>query len=138
MYFDSALRDCINFFFSCHCKVKRTALGIGSLVLDNLDVYGMSSIKSSIHQTCLFRFQFLRIFFTLQFRHDSVYECSSLSITQVLDARDPIGTRCPHIETFLKKEKPHKHLVFVLNKCDLVPTWATVSIRSYLSKPPLL
>ena len=25
----------------------------------------------------------------------------------------------------MKKEKPHKHLVFVLNKCDLVPTWVT-------------
>ena len=38
-----------------------------------------------------------------------------------------MGTRSPHIETYLKKEKPWKHLIFVLNKCDLVPTWATVS-----------
>lgn len=27
----------------------------------------------------------------------------------------------------MKKEKQHKHLIFVLNKCDLVPTWVTVS-----------
>ncbi|XP_051892087.1 nucleolar GTP-binding protein 2 [Pristis pectinata] len=50
---------------------------------------------------------------------------SSDVIIQVLDARDPMGTRSPHIEAYLKKEKPWKHLVFVFNKCDLVPTWAT-------------
>lgn len=41
-----------------------------------------------------------------------------------------MGTRSPHIETYLKKEKPWKHLIFVLNKCDLVPTWATVSMTT--------
>ena len=44
----------------------------------------------------------------------------------MLDARDPLGTRSKQIEQFLKKEKPHKHLLFLLNKCDLIPTWATV------------
>lgn len=48
-------------------------------------------------------------------------------IPQVLDARDPQGTRSRHIEEFLRKDKPHKHLIFILNKCDLVPTWVTVS-----------
>lgn len=48
-------------------------------------------------------------------------------IAQVLDARDPQGTRSKHIEEYLRKEKPHKQLVFILNKVDLVPTWATVS-----------
>lgn len=56
---------------------------------------------------------------------------SSDVVVQVLDARDPMGTRSPHIETYLKKEKPWKHLIFVLNKCDLVPTWATVSMAAY-------
>ncbi|XP_013772709.1 nucleolar GTP-binding protein 2-like [Limulus polyphemus] len=46
-------------------------------------------------------------------------------IIQVLDARNPMGTRSHHIENFLRKEKPHKHLIFILNKCDLVPTWVT-------------
>ncbi len=46
-------------------------------------------------------------------------------IIQVLDARDPNGTRSPHIEKHLKKNHPGKHLVFLLNKCDLVPTWVT-------------
>lgn len=50
---------------------------------------------------------------------------SSDVIIQVLDARDPIGTRSKSIEAYLKKEKPWKHLIFVLNKCDLVPTWVT-------------
>ncbi|XP_059486838.1 uncharacterized protein LOC132203228 [Neocloeon triangulifer] len=50
---------------------------------------------------------------------------SSDVVLQVLDARDPAGTRSSHIEKFLRTEKPHKHLVFVLNKVDLVPTWVT-------------
>jgi len=50
---------------------------------------------------------------------------SSDVVIQVLDARDPIGTRSKHIEDFMKNEKKHKHLIFILNKCDLVPTWVT-------------
>ena len=52
--------------------------------------------------------------------------------SQVLDARDPMGTRSSHIESFMKKEKQHKHLIFVLNKCDLVPTWVTVRNCSFI------
>ena len=36
--------------------------------------------------------------------------------------------------TFLKKEASHKHLVFLLNKCDLVPTRVTSAWLRYLSK----
>lgn len=50
---------------------------------------------------------------------------SSDVLLQVLDARDPLGTRSKFIEEFLRKEKPHKHLFFILNKVDLVPTWVT-------------
>lgn len=50
---------------------------------------------------------------------------SSDVVLQVLDARDPLGTRSLHIENFLRTEKPHKHLIFILNKVDLVPTWVT-------------
>lgn len=50
---------------------------------------------------------------------------SSDVLLQVLDARDPMGTRSPYVENFLKKEKPHKHLIFILNKVDLVPNWVT-------------
>ncbi|KAI1393015.1 nucleolar GTP-binding protein [Hypoxylon trugodes] len=43
-------------------------------------------------------------------------------IIHVLDARDPLGTRCRSVEKYLREEAPHKHLIFVLNKTDLVPT----------------
>ena len=46
---------------------------------------------------------------------------SSDVLVEVLDARDPIGTRCPHAEAFLKKEAKHKHLVLLLNKCAAAP-----------------
>lgn len=61
---------------------------------------------------------------------------SSDVVIQVLDARNPDGTRCKQVEQYIKKEKQHKHLIFVLNKCDLVPTWITVSHRIfYLLNP---
>lgn len=41
---------------------------------------------------------------------------SSDVVMQILDIRDPIGTRCPHIEKYLKKHAAHKHLVLILNK----------------------
>lgn len=41
---------------------------------------------------------------------------SSDVVVHVLDARDPLGTRCRAVEKYLKEEAPHKHLVFVLNK----------------------
>jgi len=51
---------------------------------------------------------------------------SSDVLVQVLDARDPMGTRCQRIEQELQqKDRRHKHMIFVLNKCDLVPTWVT-------------
>lgn len=52
---------------------------------------------------------------------------SSDVVIHVLDARDPIGTRCRSVEKYLREEAPHKHLIFVLNKCDLVPTGVCVS-----------
>ncbi|XP_025899169.1 nucleolar GTP-binding protein 2 [Nothoprocta perdicaria] len=59
---------------------------------------------------------------------------SSDVVVQVLDARDPMGTRSPHVESYLKKEKHWKHLIFVLNKCDLIPTWATKRWVAVLSQ----
>lgn len=59
---------------------------------------------------------------------------SSDVIIQVLDARDPMGTRSKSIETYIKKEKPWKHLIFVLNKCDLIPTWVTKRWVAVLSQ----
>jgi len=59
---------------------------------------------------------------------------SSDVVVEVLDARDPLGTRAPHAEAFIKKEANHKHLIFLLNKCDLVPTRVTAAWLRYLSK----
>lgn len=56
---------------------------------------------------------------------------SSDVVIHVLDARDPIGTRCKPVVEYLTKEKTHKHLVYVLNKVDLVPTWVTVSALTF-------
>lgn len=50
---------------------------------------------------------------------------SSDVVLQVLDSRDPMGTRSPPVEKYLRIDKAHKHLIFVLNKVDLVPTWVT-------------
>ncbi|KAJ2371122.1 GTPase required for pre-60S ribosomal subunit nuclear export and maturation [Coemansia sp. RSA 2607] len=59
---------------------------------------------------------------------------SSDIILHVLDARDPEGTRCRHVEKHIKTEAPHKHLIFVLNKVDLVPTWVTARWVKVLSR----
>jgi nuclear GTP-binding protein len=60
---------------------------------------------------------------------------SSDVVIHVLDARDPLGTRCRSVEKYIKEEAPHKHLIFVLNKCDLVPTG--VAVRTFLFSPLL-
>ncbi|CAL4148106.1 unnamed protein product, partial [Meganyctiphanes norvegica] len=59
---------------------------------------------------------------------------SSDVVIQVLDARDPMGTRSRLIEKYMRVECPHKHLIFVLNKVDLVPVWVTQKWVAVLSQ----
>ncbi|KAK6722772.1 GTPase required for pre-60S ribosomal subunit nuclear export and maturation [Fusarium graminearum] len=59
---------------------------------------------------------------------------SSDVIIHVLDARDPIGTRCLSVEKYLKEEASHKHLIYLLNKVDLVPTSVAAAWVRTLSK----
>eukprot|EP00884_Botryococcus_braunii_P017149 jgi/Botrbrau1/4117/Bobra.152_3s0063.2 len=59
---------------------------------------------------------------------------SSDVIIQVLDARDPQGTRSRYLEQHLRKNARQKHLLLLLNKCDLVPAWVTKRWLGYLSK----
>ncbi|TXG73746.1 hypothetical protein EZV62_002325 [Acer yangbiense] len=59
---------------------------------------------------------------------------SSDVVVQVLDARDPQGTRCYHLEKHLKEHCTHKHMILLLNKCDLIPAWATKGWLRVLSK----
>ncbi len=51
-----------------------------------------------------------------------VVDCSDV-ILHVIDARNVPGTRCTMIENHISKNASHKHLIFVLNKIDLVPNW---------------
>lgn len=44
-----------------------------------------------------------------------VIEASDV-LLEVLDARDPLGTRCIDIEKMVMKMGPDKHLVLLLNK----------------------
>jgi len=58
---------------------------------------------------------------------------SSDVICMVLDARDPEGTRCHHVEKHLENNCKFKHLIYVLNKVDLVPTSVTSRWVKHLS-----
>lgn len=62
-----------------------------------------------------------------------VLDCSDV-VLQVVDARNVPGTRCTHVENHIKKNASHKHLVIVINKCDLVPSWVTRKWVKILSK----
>ncbi|XP_051531551.1 guanine nucleotide-binding protein-like 3 [Myxocyprinus asiaticus] len=51
---------------------------------------------------------------------NKVIEASDV-IVEVLDARDPLGCRCPQLEETVLKHEGKKKLLFLLNKIDLVP-----------------
>ncbi|CAJ2673594.1 guanine nucleotide-binding protein-like NSN1 isoform X2 [Trifolium pratense] len=60
-----------------------------------------------------------------------VIEASDV-ILEVLDARDPLGTRCVDIEKMVMKSGPDKRLVLLLNKIDLVPRESVEKWLKYL------
>ncbi|KAH7105086.1 NGP1NT-domain-containing protein [Auriculariales sp. MPI-PUGE-AT-0066] len=59
---------------------------------------------------------------------------SSDVVLHVLDARDPLGTLCDSVLDYIKKEKAHKQVVLLINKCDLVPNWVTARHVAHLSQ----
>ncbi|KAI3710512.1 hypothetical protein L2E82_40295 [Cichorium intybus] len=61
---------------------------------------------------------------------------SSDVVIQVLDARDPQGTRCHHLEKHLKEHCKHKHMILLLNKVsdkDLETVYVETSIYMFAS-----
>lgn len=48
-----------------------------------------------------------------------VIEASDV-ILEVLDARDPLGTRCVDMEKMVRSSGPDKHLVLLLNKIGML------------------
>ncbi|XP_073316808.1 guanine nucleotide-binding protein-like NSN1 isoform X2 [Primulina huaijiensis] len=60
-----------------------------------------------------------------------VIEASDV-ILEVLDARDPLGTRCVDMENMVMKSGPDKRLVLLLNKIDLVPREVAEKWLNYL------
>ncbi|TMS18752.1 Guanine nucleotide-binding protein-like 3 [Larimichthys crocea] len=62
-------------------------------------------------------------------RSSKRYLCSELNkvidasdvVVEVLDARDPLGCRCPQLEEAVLQREGNKKLILLLNKIDLVP-----------------
>lgn len=53
-------------------------------------------------------------------------------ILEVLDARDPLGYRCPDIERLIMRKDPNKKIILVLNKVDLIPRANMLAWLKYL------
>ncbi|XP_051186141.1 guanine nucleotide-binding protein-like NSN1 [Lolium perenne] len=60
-----------------------------------------------------------------------VIEASDV-ILEVIDARDPLGTRCVDMEKMVRKADPTKRIVLLLNKIDLVPKESVEKWLTYL------
>ncbi|NXK49343.1 GNL3 protein, partial [Chauna torquata] len=69
------------------------------------------------------------------FRSDleKVIEASDV-VLEVLDARDPMGCRCPQLEQAITCSGGDKKLLLVLNKIDLVPKENLLKWLNYLKK----
>eukprot|EP00520_Triparma_pacifica_P017808 CAMPEP_0118647340 /NCGR_PEP_ID=MMETSP0785-20121206/8551_1 /TAXON_ID=91992 /ORGANISM="Bolidomonas pacifica, Strain CCMP 1866" /LENGTH=587 /DNA_ID=CAMNT_0006539421 /DNA_START=37 /DNA_END=1796 /DNA_ORIENTATION=- len=62
-----------------------------------------------------------------------VLDCSDV-VLHIIDARNVPGTKCDMIGQHLSHNAKHKHLIYVLNKIDLVPSWVAKRWVGELSK----
>mmetsp|Transcript_8105 Transcript_8105/g.23312 ORF Transcript_8105/g.23312 Transcript_8105/m.23312 type:complete len:566 (+) Transcript_8105:181-1878(+) len=62
-----------------------------------------------------------------------VIDCSDV-VLHIIDARNVPGTRCKMVERHIRDNASHKHLIFVLNKVDLVPNWVAKRWMGELAK----
>jgi len=53
-------------------------------------------------------------------------------VIHVLDARDPLGCRCPDVERYIIRKNPNKKIILLLNKVDLIPRENVESWLKYL------
>lgn len=94
-------------FQSIKDKIEAAAREQNRMVID--DGFGPSSSKSKVSNLKKYYKEFQK-----------VIEDANVLI-EVLDARDPLGTRCYEAEEALLKAGPDKRLILLLNKVDLVP-----------------
>ena len=50
-------------------------------------------------------------------------------VIEVLDARDPLGSRCPQVEEAVISGGPSKRLILLLNKIGLNPLLSSLFFR---------
>lgn len=126
-----------------HAKLPSTSLSYETLtqsVADATEAYvtkdddcnietGLADFKTETSHDIFAKGQSKRIWGELY----KVLDCSDV-VLQVLDARNVAGTRSSHIENHLRKNAKHKHLIFIINKCDLVPNWVTKKWVRQLAK----
>jgi len=63
-----------------------------------------------------------------------VIEASDV-ILEVLDARDPLGTRCIDMEKMVRKADPSKRIVLLLNKIGIVQCFVMFKVYSMVVMP---
>jgi len=63
-----------------------------------------------------------------------VIEASDV-ILEVLDARDPLGTRCIDMEKMVRKADPSKRIVLLLNKIGIMQCFVMFKVYSMVVMP---
>ncbi|MCL7026381.1 hypothetical protein MKW94_009030 [Papaver nudicaule] len=112
---------------------RRQKRKLGELDNDDDDIDKVSSKQAKIDEESLAVFSKSKDNSDKAFYKElvKVIEASDV-ILEVLDARDPLGTRCIDMEKLVMKAGPEKHLVLLLNKIDLAPREAVEKWLNYL------